>query len=335
MLEKPNLPDEQIIRALRAHYDLPINSVEFLPIGNDATAWVYRADADGGRKFFLKVKKGDIYQPSLSVPHFLRGQGIEQVVAPLPTMTGALWAGLDSFALILHPFVEGPTGMDAGMSDDQWRTFGAALRRIHDAQMPPDLAGQVRRETFVPPWSQMVRQLDAQMGGGFDDPYQRELAACWTARREEIIRIVIRCEELGQKLAQHSGPFVPCHTDIHTANILLDATGSLHIVDWDTPILAPVERDLMFIRDSVTIQTHTEACFFEGYGETTIDPVALAYYRYEWVVQEIGDYGERVFLADSGEETKADSVQGFRQLFDPGDVVDVAYAADAHVPPEK
>lgn len=335
MLEKPDLQDEQIIQTLRAHYDLPVNSVEFLPIGNDATAWVYRADADGEGKFFLKVKKGDIDAPSLSVPHFLREQGIEQVVAPLPTTTGALWAGLDSFALILHPFVEGPTGMDAGLSDDQWRTFGAALRRIHEARLPADLAGQVRRETFVPQWSRMVRELDAQMGGGFDDPYRRELAACWADRREEIIRIVKRCEELGRRLSRRSGPFVLCHTDIHTANILLDADHSLHIVDWDTPMLAPVERDLMFIRDGVTIQTHTERCFFEGYGETNIDPVALAYYRYEWVVQEIGDYGERVFLADSGQETKADSVQGFRQLFDPGDVADVAYAADERVPPEQ
>jgi spectinomycin phosphotransferase len=99
-------------------------------------------------------------------------------------------------------------------------------------------------------------------------------------------------------------------------------------------MLAPKERDLMFIRDGVTIQTHTEACFFAGYGDVTIDPVALAYYRYEWVVQEFGDYGERVFLAESGGETKADSVRGFRQLFDPGDVVEVAYAADEHVPPE-
>jgi hypothetical protein len=46
-------------------------------------------------------------------------------------------------------------------------------------------------------------------------------------------------------------------------------------------------------------------------------------------VQEIGDYGERVFMpSDAGDETWADSVRGFRQLFDPGDVVDGAYQAD-------
>jgi hypothetical protein len=36
--------------------------------------------------------------------------------------------------------------------------------------------------------------------------------------------------------------------------------------------------------------------WFIGYGAAAIDPLALAYYRYEWVVQEIGDNGKRVFL---------------------------------------
>jgi spectinomycin phosphotransferase len=334
MLEKPNLPDEAIIIALRTHYDLPVASVQFLPLGNDATAWVYYVRTSDKCAYFLKVKKGAIYEPSVRIPHYLKAKGIEQVVAPLLTTSKALWVGLDSFALILYPFIEGPTGMEAGLSDDQWREFGGALRRIHHTNLTRKLMKLVERETFIPKWAAMVRTLDHnEARANHDDPYNQELAAVWAERREEILRIVGRCEALGQTLRQQSRLFVPCHTDIHTANILLDSAGKLHIVDWDTPLLAPVERDLMFIRDSVTVQTRIETCFFEGYGEVTIDPVALAYYRYEWVVQEIGDYGERVFLADSGAETKADSVRGFRQLFAPGDVVDVAYACEAAVPP--
>ena len=54
-----------------------------------------------------------------------------------------------------------------------------------------------------------------------------------------------------------------------------------------------------------------ERLFFNGYGKTGIDWVALAYYRYEWVVQELGDYGARVFMKpDVGAKTKADAVRG-------------------------
>ena len=334
MLEKPDLPDEKIVVSLRVNYDLPVTGVEFLPIGNDATAWVYRVNTDDGRAFFLKVKQPTVYEPAVRVPHFLLEQGIEEVVAPLLTNAGKLWVRIGLFALILYPYIEGRTGMDAGMSDDQWRTFGAVLRRIHDIQLPSKL--MIARESFRSYWSGIIDDIRTVMKHGhFEDRYQQKLAAFWTERDDEIIRIVKRREGLGERLKQSVGPFVLCHSDIHTANILLDPDGGLHIVDWDQPQLAPKERDLMFIGDDLTATTHTETCFYEGYGEVTIDPIALAYYRYEWVVQEIGDYGERVFLADSGKETKADSVRGFRQLFDPGDMVEVAYQMDRHVPPDK
>ena len=72
-----------------------------------------------------------------------------------------------------------------------------------------------------------------------------------------------------------------------------------------------------------------EAAFFQGYGEAAIDPLALAYYRYEWVVQELGDYGERVFFTTGlGEQTAGESLDMFRELFAPGDVVEGAYQAD-------
>ena len=57
-----------------------------------------------------------------------------------------------------------------------------------------------------------------------------------------------------------------------------------------------------------------------------INPLVLAYYGYEWCVQEIGDFGERVFLMKGvGESTKKDSVEGFMKLFSRGDVVEAAF----------
>ncbi|MCB0188451.1 MAG: hypothetical protein KDE31_29475, partial [Caldilineaceae bacterium] len=72
-----------------------------------------------------------------------------------------------------------------------------------------------------------------------------------------------------------------------------------------------------------------EQTFFAGYGATDIDPVAFAYYRYEWVVQELDDCGCRILLMDNvGERIRAAGVGDLRQLFAPGDVVDVAYGTE-------
>ncbi|HEX2620134.1 MAG TPA: aminoglycoside phosphotransferase family protein [Phototrophicaceae bacterium] len=341
MLEKPTLPDDVIVITLRDEYDINVTRLEFLPVGNDATAWVYRVTDIDGQLWFLKVRKGAVYPPVLHVPRYLKDQGIEQVVAPIPDRQGRLHIEIENFSLTLYPYITGKTGMDTEMSDAHWQEFGAVLKQIHTTLLPTELLSQLQRETFMPKWSTISRELQAKINTGDYDHSsvtQKELAMFWQSRQAEIKRIVERTEDLGRLSAQTAGDFVLCHTDIHTANILLDEQEKLFIVDWDLPMLAPVERDLMFVmeasKDDGTTVSREEELFFRGYGETTVNPVAFAYYRYEWVVQEIGDYGERVFLMpDSGEQTKIDAVRGFQQLFDPGDVVEVAYRSETDLPP--
>jgi spectinomycin phosphotransferase len=99
----------------------------------------------------------------------------------------------------------------------------------------------------------------------------------------------------------------------------------MFIVDWDETLLAPKERDLMFVPGQDTIPTREAAMFFDGYGAVQVNQLAVAYYRYEWCVQEIGDYGQRVFLTEeAGEVTKQDALERFIELFSQGDVVEAA-----------
>ena len=49
--------------------------------------------------------------------------------------------------------------------------------------------------------------------------------------------------------------------------MLIDGKGDLYIVDWDAPIMAPKERDLMFIGGGVANvwnNPHEEDCFIKG-----------------------------------------------------------------------
>jgi spectinomycin phosphotransferase len=186
---------------------------------------------------------------------------------------------------------------------------------------------QVNRESFRPAWAEMVRRLDAVVQSGvYAEPQQRALAGFWQQKRAEILRILERSEELGRLMQKDQPPYRLCHADIHTANVLLDARGELYIIDWDGVILAPKERDLMFMVERKLAEGDA---IFQGYGAAAIHSLALAYYRYEWVVQEIGDFGERVFFAEGTSDlTKNDSLRGFRALFDPQDVVESAYQSE-------
>lgn len=335
MLEKPNLADDVIIANLRDHFGLTVTALEFLPIGYDANAWVYRVEATDSQTYFLKVKKGAIYIPSVEVPRYLKDSDIQQIVAPLPTQSGSLCQPIDHFGLILYPFIEGKNGAEHGMSLEHWFELGTILRRVHALPLTSSLQTSLRVESFAPTkWMDKITMIDGLVQvGQYTTRFQEELAAFWTSKRDDIHRIVERTTTIGRKLQANPPPFVLCHADIHIYNVLITPQNQFYVVDWDEAVFAPKERDLMFVSAGVgpsAISEQQSAKCFEGYGAASADPLGIAYYRYEWAVQEIAEYAAPIFLShDLGEITLTDAVRGFRQLFAPGDVVDVAYQSEA------
>jgi spectinomycin phosphotransferase len=335
MREPPvGLSDESLRAALGARYGLAVTDLTFLPLGHDASAWVYRVETAGGPPYFLKVRRHVTNPSSLLVPHYLHDRGIAQVIAPLPTNTKTLWADVDGYALIVYPFVAATTGMDHGMAPRQWIDYGATLRRIHATSVAPDLARRMQRESFAPAGAGVVRELAAHIDGRtFTDPEAQALAAFWNERRGDIRTLLERAEDLGGRLAQQAPAFVLCHADIHTGNVLLDADQRVWIVDWDETLLAPKERDLMFVVGGISselVGPHEEELFFQGYGATALDPLALTYYRYAWAVGDIAAYGAQVFFQpDLGTVTRHAAAELFRRLFMPGQIVVIAFASDS------
>src|SRR5579883_3148972 len=125
MHEPPvDLPDDALAAGVRAQYGLAVTAVTFLPLGLDASAWVYRVTTAEGASYFLKVRTGVINMPSLQVPRYLHDHGVTQVVAPLLSLTGAARTEVAGYTLILYPFVEGTTGMERGMAPHQWTAYG-------------------------------------------------------------------------------------------------------------------------------------------------------------------------------------------------------------------
>jgi spectinomycin phosphotransferase len=334
MREPPaNLPNDTLCACLRARYELIPTELTFLPLGHDASAWVYRVRAADGGVYFLKVRLSVTNEAGLAVPRYLQDHGVARVIAPLPTATGALWATAGDYALMLYPFVAGVTGMERGLADQQWIDYGALLRQVHDTAVTPELARIIRRDTFTPNGADLLRRLDAHIDARrFDDPAAQALATFWQARRTEIRTLLDRAEDLGRRLAATRPALVLCHADIHTNNVLVAADDRVWFVDWDDTLLAPRERDLMFVIGGLRrelVGPHEETLFFQGYGTITVNPLALAYYRYARAVSDLGYEGEQGFFRpDLGLDTRREAVDRVRRLFEPGYLVALAFASD-------
>jgi len=284
MLERPSLADEKIMSCLQAEYGLLAAEIVFLPLGADMNTAVFRVDTDTANDapYFLKLRRGHFDTITVDLPKFLFEQGITEIIAPIPTRSGQLSAHLDAFNAILYPFIEGQSGWERNLSDQDWVTFGRVLKAIHTTTLPPELANHISHESYSPQWRDMVKQFQAQVEvESFSDPSAVGLATLMKDKRTEISHLIQRAEDLGAVLQSQPANLVLCHSDIHVGNILISSSDDLYIVDWDQPLLSPKERDLMFIGAGIDgrgeYAEHDEHLFYEGYGQTVVDPIALTY----------------------------------------------------------
>jgi spectinomycin phosphotransferase len=335
MREKLGISDDLLRSCLQEHYGLPPITLEFLPLGLDTRSEVYRVMSEHGVPYLLKAKSGSFYEPSCFVPRYLNDQGISSVVAPLLTRGHTLWASFKDWTVIVYPFLDGDTNW-TGMTDEHWREVGTIFKRIHQVAPPSHCFQSLRKETFDPTeYSRWVRAFENQLAGEPRDldVSERDLRSSWIAHQPTIIAGVTFLEKLAQSLQRRSGPYVLCHADLHPANLIRDPAGRVFVIDWDDVMLAPKERDFIFVGEAPADGSVGCPPFFQGYGQTEIDWIALAYYRWERVVQDLIECVRTVFLRDDlGEETKADAAQLFDTIVAGEGVVQAAYAAAAHIP---
>jgi spectinomycin phosphotransferase len=329
MLTPPDLSADAIAAHMRDAYGVDVVQVSFLPIGADSDAAVYRLDTADGMAYFLKLKRERFDEMGVAVPAFLHEYGAPAVMAPLATVNGALWSTGHGFTWILYPFFAGPNGFERPLSDAQWVALGKSLRAVHSAILPESLAARVPREDYSPQWREAVTAFSQQVeANSYADPVAARLAAFWRTKRQEIHALVDRAGRLRQALRDRALPFVLCHADLHAWNVLLRADDELAIVDWDDPIFAPKERDLMFIGAGIggIWDTAREvALFYQGYGPVEIDPIALAYYRYERIVADLAAYGEEIFGAQGSVEDRENGLRQVIGQFQPNRVVEIAH----------
>ncbi len=336
MLEKPDINDAKIIQCLQTEYGLSIDKIAFLPLGADLNTAVYRAETNDDTLYFVKLRRGDFDEASVAVPKFLSDLGIKQIIPSLPTQTGKLWANLDSHKIILYPFVKGHNGFEVNLSDQQRIEFGAALKKFHTANIPAAITKNVRQETFSAKWRKKVKSFLVQIENEvFDDPIALELAAFLKTKRDETLELINRTERLALMLQAQSPEFILCHADIHGWNLLITGDNALYMVDWDTLIFAPKERDLMFVACGLGGIGHTlqeeETLFYQGYGQTQPNPVALAYYRYERIIEDIAISCEQIFLSTEGGEDRKQSLENLKSNFRPKGTIEIAHQSDETV----
>ncbi len=322
MLENTAELQKFILQNLAQFYGINANTLTQIEKGADANALVYRSG-----EFFIKVIKGKHKSINLDVTALLKSSGLNHIIYPIKTLDGNSIQYINDHTLIVYPFIEGQDGFSQTLTANQWQVFGSELRKLHEIKVPDAFQKQLRHETYSAKFRDDVTALYKRLDNiTATDSVALEFIDSLKKNSETVLKLISRAGELAKILKDTPAQFVLCHTDIHGGNVLIK-DDDIYLVDWDAPMMAPKERDLMFIGGgvgNVWNKPEEEVLFYEGYGHTKINKNILSYYRHERIVQDISEFAECILYSESNNDIKLENYKHFKAMFEPNGVVDIA-----------
>jgi spectinomycin phosphotransferase len=310
MIDKPDVDERLLAAEVAAAWAVDVADLVFMPVGLDGQAWAYRVDTFDGERYFLKLRRGRFTRAAVLLPGFLRARGVRQVVAPIDRRDGEADRGFGDYRLLLYPFHDGGSLWGRGLTDHQWIEYGEFLGRLHGVTPSADIAGVLPVETYRSSAGERLRILGGQAAAS------DALGTFWDRYGTALCRLSETVDDLASRVTQ--ADHVICHADVHPGNLIADGDGPLRVVDWDAPILAPRERDLMFVysRDfgDHPINAHRAELFRRGYGPQEPDQTLLSYYRAERHLDDVVVFLHDILASGASAESRANDLHWLTRI---------------------
>lgn len=294
---------ERLCAWVRDDFGVEFTSIGRVGLGADAAAELWRGVSAVGTSYAVKWSGGGTPAGLLVAAHLVE-HGIPGVVAPVPSLSGRLWSEREGRRLFLLPWVSGARALDGGMSEEHWVSFGDMLAQVHATAVTEAVEEYLPAEDHTPDRvASAAHVLDSRLQevvdesadvGDLADHLVWALAQEWRGGMARLVRTLLdQADGLGRELRAGQTPGVLCHGDPHVLNVLLEGDEKVWLIDWDDVVLAPSERDLMFVIGGVLpfapVTPQEQSWFFAGYGSADLDPVRLAYYRCARALEDLVD----------------------------------------------
>ena len=312
-VESSEISRSALVAHLRCTYGLSITALAFTPKGEDAYA--YRAAGTRGEQYFVRVQRAahdDRQEEVFAALEMLRAEcGAATIVAPLRTTQRRFSSQFEQHVVAVFPFIDSTTAFDTTLSETQWRQLAAIMAELHASGDRCDLS-TLPRETFANPFADLITRAIEGATSMLTPatPEQMQGIALLREQRADLEATLRRFHRLGHQVRLLAPPQVVTHGDPNLANVLIDPTGTLRLIDWGELALAPRERDLTFFTEE------RFAAFLEAYlkrgGRVRLYQELFTFYRYRWVLQEIADYTSRLLLEPSDQQEHAHAWEELR-----------------------
>jgi spectinomycin phosphotransferase/16S rRNA (guanine(1405)-N(7))-methyltransferase len=290
------LPEAALVPALGRSWGMAVTSMEYRPVGWGSHHWAV-TDAAGMRWFVtvdeLENKRLSASEPldagfarlrsALEAAMDLRACGAAFVVAPVPARDGEpLTRVNDRFGVAVYPFADGQSFDGGEFSSPAHRL--SVLGLLVDTHTAPLAASRrALADDFAVPYRDELEAACAPAGEVADcGPYARPVSLLARRHAAPLHRLLARYDALVLAARAQDARMVLTHGEPHPGNTMLTAGGWV-LIDWDTALVAPPERDLWDLDPG-------DGSILDAYAHatgTSLRPSLLDLYRLRWDLADI------------------------------------------------
>ncbi|WP_433217425.1 phosphotransferase [Microtetraspora malaysiensis] len=308
MRDRPaDLAEAELMVALAEGWGIEPHSVEYLPVGAGSyhwsvvgrrgTAWFVKVDdlgvEDVGRDGAFD-RLGQSFGAALALH---RDAGLDFVLAPIPTATGAaLWRLTSRYALSVFPMVAGVAGQFGAHRPEDRAEVIDLLAELHRAT--PIVADTASRADLVLPGrdklEEALRDLGREWTGG---PHAEPARKLLSVHAGEVQRLLADFDRRVDHVQNTVPVWVVTHGEPHPGNVMRTPAG-LRLIDWGTVQIAPPERDLWMLTPALARMLGEDpdgdvADVLSRYSRATgrtVTPAGLALYSLWWRLADIAAF---------------------------------------------
>src|SRR2546422_2800124 len=289
-----------------------IRIVKFTLVPKWEAARGYIIESSNQKNFFLKIYWDDKIPDSafrFADALFARA-GIVNIAHPIPNSHGQMRIQIRDFQIALFDWISGETAQEHKLTDTQLGRLGELLAKIHQSKT---IIGEYSvRENFAILFKDRLVAILSDMSEmtGDSSKYKTKLELFLGPHRQEFKQELETQEKLQRKVKTMRLDFVNCHGEPSPGNILSSNDGEIHLLDWDEPIFAPKEKDLLFFKDNVEPVMKGYSLFSK---DSTIDRDVMEFYGHMWNLGEIAYYGSKILFenhSDAQNQIWLDNLRG-------------------------
>jgi len=255
--EPHDLDRADLAAALADGWGLADAELEYVPEGGGSHHW--RCLAGGERRFvsvddltatFHAATDENAAFASLERAYGAAGAlrdraGPGFVVAQIPDRDGRRLRRLGCrYTVRVEPVVEGRPGVFGEYSPSDRRSVAELLARLHGAtdRVPAGLPDTT--DLRIPSRASLEAAL-AEVGRSWrSGPFGEPARALLEDRAEDVAARLAGHDTMPARVRGTRDSWVVTHGEPHGGNVIRDPAGDLHLIDWDTAMIAPRERDL-------------------------------------------------------------------------------------------